>query len=161
MPHSKSPTSIDMAMIISPSTSRIQVARKTFTFTGASGFGLAAADCVLFTVTGDVYIHAIIPKCTTLLTESGATATLSLGTATQVARFVAATNAVEIDADELWFSTTPTAGSLDLPDAMQSVVIASGDDIVARPAVTNVTGGVIEFTCLWEAVSTDGTLVAA
>ena len=150
-----------MAYFSTGTPSRLKVAYKTFTFTGASGFGLAAGNCVVFTVTGEVLIHNIVPFCTTLLTESGATATLVLGTETQTSRFIAATNAVEIDANEFWVTTTPTAGSIDSPDALQAVLVGNGDDIIMLPAVTNVTAGVIEFTVFWEAISTDGALVAA
>lgn len=139
----------------------LQVARKSLTFTGAAGFGAAGTACNVFTVTGDVLIHAIIPKCTTLLTEAVAGATVSLGTASQVARFIAATNSVDIDANEVWVSTTPTAGSIDLPDALQSVVIVNGDDIIVQPATQNTNGGVIAFVVFWEAVSVDGSVVAA
>ncbi len=141
--------------------STIQTGRKSLTFTGAANLGAVNTSASVFTVTGDVLVHALIAKCSTLLTESGATATVSLGTVTQLTRFIGNTNSVDIDADEAWVSTTPTAGSIDLPDAMQSVVIVSGDDIVVRCLTQGTTGGVLEFTCFWEPISAGATLVAA
>ncbi len=145
----------------SPSTtSKIRRTPKSLTFTGAAGVG-AVGSVTLYTVTGDVWLHGLIIKCTTNLTEAGATATMALGTVNQTSRFIAATNAVDIDANELWVSTTPTPYSLDLPDAMQAVIIVQGDDIIITVGAQNVNGGVIECVALWEPISTDGSLVAA
>lgn len=139
--------------------SRIRTTRKTVTFTGGAGAGAAGGTVTVFTVTGDVYLHTLTAKCTTNLGEAGATATVALGTVNQATRFIAATNSVDIDANEWWVSTTPTAYSIDLPDAMQSVIIGSGDDIVITCATQNTSSGVLEFVCNWESLSTDGTLV--
>ena len=139
----------------------IQTTRKTLTFTGASGFGAVNTSATVYTVTGDVLLHALICKCTTNLSESGATATVSLGTVGQLTRFIGNTNSVDIDADEAWVRATPTPGSIDLPDAMQSVLIVSGDDIVVRCLTQGTTAGVLEFTVFWEPVSAGATLVAA
>ena len=144
-------------MDITRSPSKIRTTRKTITFTGAAGVGEAGTAVTVYSVVGNIYLHALICYCTTLLTESGATATVSLGTASQVTRFIGNTNSVEIDANEIWVSTTPTVGSIDLPDAMQSVVITNGDDIIVNPLTTNTTGGVLQFVMFWEPVSTDGT----
>ena len=138
----------------------IRKATKTLTFTGASGFGAASSSATVFTITGEVYIHALIPFCTTGLGEAAPTATSSLGTTQQLTRFIGNTNSVDIDANEFWVSTTPTLGSIDLDTAMQGVLI-SEDEIVVRNLTQNTNAGVIEFTVFWEPVSADGTLVAA
>lgn len=138
----------------------LHTAYKTLTFTGASGAGQAGTSATIFTITGEVYIHALIAFCTTNLGEAAATATSSLGTTQQLTRFIGNTNSVDIDANEFWVSTTPTLGSIDLPDAMQSVII-SEDEIVVRNLTQNTNAGVIEFTVKWEPISTDGSLVAA
>lgn len=144
-----------------PIESDIRKARKTVTFTGGAGAGVAGGTVTVFTVSGDVYLHAIIAKCTSNLGEAAPTAVVSLGTVNQVTRFVAATNSVDIDANEAWVSGTPTLGSIDLPDAMQSVLIVNGDDIIVNCSTQNTNAGVIDFTVFWEPVSTDGNLVAA
>ena len=150
-----------MASSVLTPGSRIRTTRKTVTFTGGAGAGVAGGTVTVFTVTGDVYLHTLTAKCGTNLGESGATATVALGTVNQATRFIAATNSVDIDANEWWVSTTPTAYSIDLPDAMQSVIIGSGDDIVITCAVTNTNAGVLNFVVNWEALSADGNLVAA
>lgn len=137
------------------SGTKIKTSRKTATFTGAAGAG-AVGTVTVYTVTGDIYIHALVAKCTTDLTEAGATATLTLGTVNQATRFIGSTNSTAIDQHEFWVSTTPTAYSIDLPDAMQSVIIASGDDIIITCGAQNTNGGVLEFVLLWEPLSTDG-----
>lgn len=142
-------------------TSHVFTTRKTVTFTGAAGAGAAGTVVTVYTVTGEVLIHALMSKCTTNLGEAAPTATVSLGTVNQVTRFIGNTNSVDIDQNEAWVSTTPTAGSIDLPDAMQSVIIVNGDDIVINPLTQNTNAGVLEFTVFWEPISTDGALVAA
>ena len=144
-------------MIVSgvPST-KIRTARKTLTFTGAANLGAVDTNATIFTITGEVYIHAIIPVCSTDLT--GATSTVQLGTTQQLTRFIGVTTATDIDAGEFWVSTTPTVGAIDLPDALQSVVI-SEDEILVRSVTAGTASGVLEFTVYWEPVSTDGTLV--
>jgi len=150
-----------MTASYSPPGTAIKITRKTITFDGTAGLGAAGTAVSVFTVGGEVYLHALMCMCTTNLGEALATATVSLGTVTQVTRFIGATNSVDIDANEAWVSTTPTAGSIDLPDAMQSVFIVNGDDIIINPLVQNTNAGVLEFTVFWEPVSTDGALVAA
>ena len=82
-------------------------------------------------------------------------------TNTTSTRFIGNTTSTEVDADEAWVSPTPTAGSIDLPDAMQSVVIVSGDDITIRCLTGTTDSGAIQFVCFWEPVSAGATLVAA
>ncbi len=141
--------------------SKILTARKTLTLTGGAALGVKDTAVPVFTVTGEVFVHALIAFCTTNLTEGGATATISLGTVSQVTRFIGLMNSVDLDANEAWVSTTPTAGSIDLPDAMQAVIVVNGDDIIVDPLTQDTTGGVIDFTCFWEPISTDGVLVRA
>ena len=140
---------------------KIRTTYKTVTLTGAAGLGATGTNVVIYTVTGEVYLHALICFCTTGLDEAMATAVVTLGTVTQVSRFIGNTNSVDINTNEAWVSTTPTAGSIDLPDAMQSVIVVNGDDIVVVPTVQNTNAGVLEFTVYWEPISTDGNLVAA
>lgn len=135
-------------------TSLSRRSRATVTFTGAAGLGEAGTAVPVFTVTGEVIIDALVPYCTTLLTESGATATVSLGVTAGVADFIAATNAVDIDADEFWVDTAPDANGVPLPAALTNILIT--DNIIVTPAAANVTAGVIEFTAFWRPISTDG-----
>ena len=132
---------------------------KTLTFTGGAGLGLAGTAVPIFTVTGEVLVVALVPFCTTLLDESGATATVALGVTGSTALFIAATNSVEIDANEFWVDTAPDANGIALPAALKDIVIT--DNIIVTPAVTNTTSGVIRFDLVYIPLSTDGAVVAS
>ena len=134
-------------------SSPLQVARKTITFDGTANTGAVGA-VPIFTVTGEVIVDKVIPYCTTLLTEGGATATLALGVTGSVALFIAATNGVNIDANEFWVDTAPDSNGVALPAALQNIIIT--DNIIGTVAVDTVDTGVIEFTVYYRAISTDG-----
>lgn len=135
--------------------------QKTVTFDGASTTG-AVGDVPLFTVTGDVWVVALIPICSTDLVENGATATMSLGVTTAVALFIAATEPEDIDEDDVWTAVAPAASSIALPAALKDIIVAGGaDDILATIANDTVTGGVVTFTLFWRPISADGAVVAA
>lgn len=138
-----------------------RVERKTVTFTGASDKG-AIGDVALYTVTGEILVVALIPKCTTDLVENGATATMSLGVTTEVALFIAATEPEDIDEDDIWTAVAPTKSSIALPAALKDIVVGGdADAILATVANDTITGGVLEFTLLWRAISADGAVAAA
>ncbi len=141
--------------------SQTEVVRKTVTFLGTANVG-AIGDVPLFTVTGEILIVALVPKCTTNLVENGATVTMSLGITTGVALFIAATEPEDIDADDIWTAVAPTLSGIALPAALKDVVVAGDvNDILATIANDTITGGVLEFTLLWRPLSADGAVVAA
>lgn len=145
-------------MKVQRSGRNIYQASKTVTFTGAAGLG-AQGTVSLFTVTGGlVLIHLIAPRCTVNLASAGG-GTLALGTTNQATRFIAATTATDIDASEIWTSNSPTAGSVDTPDALGSVLTL--EDIIGTVATANITAGAIEFNVLWEPVTPGAKLVPA
>lgn len=139
-------------------TAQSRVARKTVTFTGAAGAG-AVGTVNVFTVTGRVIIEAIVPYCSTNLGEAAPTATVALGVADVPELFVAATTSTAIDAGEYWTSTTPTAGGVAIPAAMQLVAVDS--DIIITCAAQNTNAGVIAFTVIWTADTAGASVVAA
>lgn len=130
---------------------------KTMTYANATGTGAQNDIITLFTVTGEVLVHYIVPFCTTLLT--GASATLSLGVTGSTALFIAATTATEIDANEFWIDTTPDANGVAIPAALKEIAIT--DHIVCEVLTSNITAGVIRYTLLWTPLSSDGYVVAA
>ena len=142
------------AMIVSggPGVTAARAA-KTVTFTGAANLGAVGA-VPLFTVTGEVLIVRLVPFCTTLLTEALATATLALGVTGSTSLFIAATTAVDIDANEFWVDTAPDANGVALPAALQNIVIT--DNIIGTVAAQAVNGGVLRLDCHWIALSPDG-----
>ena len=132
---------------------------KTVTFTGGAGAGEAGTAVSVFTVTGEVLVVALVPFCTTLLTEASATATIALGVTGSTSLFIAATNSVEIDANEFWVDTAPDANGVALPATLKDIVIT--DNIIVTSADQNTNAGVIRFQCYWMPLSTDASLVAA
>jgi hypothetical protein len=128
------------------------------TFDGATAdargeFDGAGNPTTLFTVTGDV-LAIVFAKCTTLLT--GANATLEVGVAGNTAAIIAQTTGTDIDANEIWNGATPAAVALLTPK-----LVSGGADIIETIATADVTAGVLEYHCLWVAVSSDGAVVAA
>ncbi|MDP2325093.1 MAG: hypothetical protein Q8N51_13835, partial [Gammaproteobacteria bacterium] len=116
----------------------------------------------LFTVTGEVLIVFLTPFCTTLLTLDGVPTdgTLALGVTGSPALFVAATDALAIDANEFWVDTAPDPFGVALPAALKDIIIT--DNIIATSAGTdNCNAGVIRFDVYWLPLSSNGSLVAA
>lgn len=148
-----------MEIIKGSSPEPLRPATKSITY-AAGTTGLAGAQTTIFTITGEVLIVYLVPFCTTLLEESAGTPTLSLGVANSVALFVAATNAVEIDANEFWVDTAPDPYGIALPAALKEIVIT--DNIVCKVAGTNnISAGVIRFDVYWRPLSSDGSIAAA
>ena len=137
----------------------IERTRKTVTFDGSAGGGASGTVVAVFTVTGQVLVHVAVGFCKTNLTEAGATATISLGTTNNVAVFIAAMDSVDLDANDWWASTTPTAGSINATGSVETVFVSEA--IIVNPLVQNTTAGVVEFTVLWEPLSDDGLIVPA
>ena len=135
-------------------TTVIKHSRATVTFDGTSGKGLAGTAVTVFTVTGRIYIHALTAFCTTNLNQAQATAQISLGTTNQPTRFIGAMNSVDLDANAWWVTTTPAPGSIDLPDALQSVLV--GENIIVNPTAQNTNDGIVVFDLFWEAITDNG-----
>jgi len=128
--------------------------RKTITFADAVGEGRVGTNVTIFTITGRVALHNITAYCTTNCAKNGA-ATMSLGTASAVAAFIAATDPTAIDADEWWEGTTPAAG---VGDAILSASQPVSEDIAVVPATDDISGGVIVFDGWYDPITDDGAL---
>ena len=134
-------------------------ASKTLTFTGAAGLGAVGA-VPLFTITGEVEIVRIVPFCTTLLGEAApGGATLALGVTVATTLLIAATTALDIDANEFWVDITPDPNGIAIPAALKEIAIT--DNIIGTVAVAAVNSGVIRFDLLWSPISADGLVAAA
>jgi len=141
---------------ITKGTGVVKHVRTTITFDGTSGKGQAGTATTVFTATGRVLVHALTAFVTTNLGEALATATVSLGTSSWVTRFVATTNSVDLDANEWWVTSTPTNGSIDLPDALKGVLVS--ENIIVETATQDTNAGVVVFDCLYEAITDNGLL---
>lgn len=124
--------------------------RKTFTFDGTSTKGLVNTSSTFFTVTGEIYIVALVPVCTVDL-ASADLATITLGVTGSTSLFLGATTATAIDADEFWVNTTPVANGVALPAAFKDIVIT--DNILGAVATGSITAGAIRFELCWRPLS--------
>lgn len=137
---------------------------KTITFTGATNFGEAGSNVTVWTITGRVRVHLVTAFCTTLLTESVATATVSLGTAIDVDAFIATTDSTAINANEWWTAAAPAVGSKSPLKVETGGLVTSQVDkllhenIVVVCAATNTNAGVIIFDAWYEPITSTGAL---
>lgn len=129
-------------------------AKKTVTYVAGTTGAVGAAT--LFTVTGAVRMR-LFARCTTTLT-SGATPAMSIGTALKTAGLIAATDPTTIAANELWNDATSDS-SVELDSATVTNVVSQ--NVISTIATATVTGGVMEYYCLWQPLSPDGLVVAA
>jgi len=113
----------------------------------------------ILTVTGLNRVR-IIPEVQADVGNDSATAKLSLGTANTVAEFLAATTATELDAGEIWQSTTGASNVSSLAHTSLVDYFINDDDIGYLIATTATTAGSMRFHCWWEALE-DGASVAA
>ena len=133
--------------------------RKAITY-AAGTTGLQGAVTDVFPVTGEVLIVYMLPYCTTSLDESAGTPTLQLGVTSASNILISATNAVDIDANDFWTDTTPSPYGV-LLDAKLKDVVTTNNIVTEVAGTNNISAGVIEYTCYWMPISTDGNLVAA
>ncbi len=144
-----------MAIGRDPLPSFYRAASKTITFTGGAGLG-AVGTVAWFTVTGGVVlVREIVGRVTTSLT--GATATISLATTSEAGEFIGATTATSLTTtNNLWASTTPTAGAMVVPGSIKEFYVA--ENIISTVATAAITAGVLELNVLWTPITPGATL---
>jgi len=128
------------------------VARKTLdlAINGAQG------TKTLFTVTGTVLVR-LCAICAESL--AGATGTISVGIAGATASIIALTTATDIDVNEIWHDASPDS-AVESVSTLGEFIITGGNNIIATIAVADLTDGILQFYCFWEALS-DGSIVVA
>jgi len=129
------------------------VARKTLDLAtdGAQG------TKTLFTVVGTVLVR-LCAICTKNL--AGATGTISIGIAGATAAIIALTTATDIDANDIWHDATPDA-SIESVSTLREYIITGSKNIIATIATADLTDGILQFYCFWEALADGSTVVAA
>lgn len=127
------------------------VLESTWTFAAATTG--AIGQHTLFTVTGNVLVN-VFGICDTDL--AGATATISIGSAGNVAGIVALTTATDIDDGDVWVDATPGVQLEALPN--RAFIVNDGQDITIDILTAAISGGVIDFYCLWRPLSSDGNI---
>jgi hypothetical protein len=134
-----------------------KLVRKSITFDGTAGKGLAGSPVPLYTVTGSVWV-LVVGYCTADLTVSDG-ATIEVGISGVTAALIAQTTASLIDNGEIWFDNSPAA--IEPQTSLGGAFVAGGADIIGTVATANVTGGTLNFACFWTPLSTDGNVVAS
>ena len=115
------------------------------TTTGAQG------SHTLFTVTGNV-MASVFGICDTNMAGSGAD--FEVGVTGNTAGLIAQIADVEdLDDGDIYIDGTPEVGCAAVP-AMQ--IINDGFDILLKITNATITGGVVDFYCLWRPLSSDG-----
>ena len=125
-----------------------------WTFAAATT-GAASAHTV-FTVTGNCLVQ-VFGICDSDLTSGGA-ATIELGVSGNTAALIAQTTATGLDDGELWVDASPAVGVEALPGTF---ILNDGADIILTIGTTTVTGGVIDFYCIWRPLSADALISVA
>ena len=110
----------------------------------------------LFTVTGKV-LALVFGKVTTDL--AGASATIEVGITGNTAAILAQQTGTDLDAGEIW--TNDASAPLGTVGNFGEFVLLDGTDIIETVATANLTGGVIEYTCLWYPLESGASVVAA
>ena len=110
----------------------------------------------LFTVTGDCLV-AVIGVVTTLPT--GASGTLSVGTATVVAKYIPTTVGTTMLLQRI-IDHTGLVAEATLPLTNPTQAATNGEEIVGTVATADLTAGVIDFYCFFRPLSAGATVVA-
>ncbi len=120
----------------------------------------SATNVSQFNVTGDVLCWAV-GIVASALTSTGASATISLGTADGVAALIpaATVNGVSLVAGDVWFDATSGTNIGALPNS-GGVIIGNGVNIILRVAASNMTAGAMRLYLRYIPLSANGAVVA-
>lgn len=133
---------------------------KTITFNGAvtndpGDFDGTGNPAKLFTVTGTVLMKLFATVTTGL---AGATATVEVGTALLTTGLIPLTTATNMAAGEIWHDATPDS-SIELASVATEKIVRQ--NVIQTVRTANITGGVLQYHCIWKPISDDGLVVAA
>ena len=149
-------TNLGVGFIGGPLGYTQQLARSDYDFAADTG---AQAAYVVFTVTGEVLIHALFGICEDTFTGAGALIELGI-TGGTTGLYIAQTTAADLLANELWFDASPTTTAEQLDLTGRSFVVANGQDVSLLVGGGNVTAGKVNLYCIWSPLSVDGQIVA-
>ncbi|MDD5016892.1 MAG: hypothetical protein PHO15_02185 [Eubacteriales bacterium] len=127
------------------------IARKTVTFSNTG------ADVDLFTVTGDVIVRLVAVCATNLASAAGCT----IAVVANAVALIATTASTDIAAGEIWHDASPDS-EVEATSVMAEFIISDGNDIsIDVETAKQVDSGVLNFYCIWTALSANGAVVAA
>lgn len=143
------------------SANRLIHVRKTVTFDGTAGNG-AVGTVALFNITGRVGLHDLTIFCSESLEEGGATATMTLGTASGPDFIISTTTATALVANEWWNDTTPTnAGICTTVGSFLSSRPSASESLIITVGAQSVSNGTLVFDLFYKPLTDDGAMVAA
>ena len=131
--------------------------KKSITFAAATTGAVASKE--LFKVNGHV-LAAVIGVCTADVTMGGAGATISLGSATSLTGMIGNTAGDAIDAGELFGLHTTPPTSMIVTDSVPQYLYLYNDDIGYTIGTDTLSGGTIDFYCLWYPIVEGSTITA-
>ena len=116
----------------------------------------------VFTVTGAVRLRMWV-LCTATLTDAADLAALRFG-ADNATLFIPITGAagkdgVTLSAGGFWADNSGTKAITDMDTVVLDQVIAGGQDVGYQISGAALTGGVLEFHCVWEALSSSSNVL--
>lgn len=137
-----------------------QVVSKTVTFAGGTtndpgDFDGTGNPATLFNVTGTVRMRLFATCGTTLV---GASATISVGTASTATGLIASTTAANIAQYEIWHDATPDA-SIELYTVATEKIVTR--NVIQTVGIANITAGALTYFCIWSPLSDGATVTAA
>ncbi len=149
-------TNLGVGFIGGPRGYSPKLVRSDYDFAADTG---SQAAYTVFTVTGEVLIHALFGICEDAFTSGGAS-TIELGVSGNTAVFVAQTTAVDLIANEIWIDASPTTTVEQIDLTSLSFVVANGQDVDFLVGGADVTAGKVNLYCIWSPLSTNAALVA-
>lgn len=149
--------SLEVGFIGGTRGDRPWLVRSDYDFAADTG---AQAAYTVFTVTGEVLIHAIFGICEDAFTSGGA-ATIELGVSGNTAVFVAQTTATDLIANEIWHDATPTTTVEQIDLTGLSFVVSNGQDVDFLVGAADLTAGKVNLYCIWSPLSAGASIVAA
>lgn len=130
--------------------------RSDYDFAADTG---AQAAYTVFTVTGEVLIHAIFGICEDAFTGVGTL--IELGVSGNTAVLIAQTTAADLIANEIWHDASPTTTIEQIDLTARSFVVANGQDVQLLVSGADATAGKVNLYCVWSPLSATGNVVAA
>ncbi len=113
----------------------------------------------LWTVTGRIYIRTVFGVCGTGLAGTGEA---QVGTATNTVLFLAATEAVNIDVDEVWADAADPIDKAAVLDALSPQwYVSNGEDIIETTTSTDITSGQMDYFMVWAPAEEGATIVSS
>lgn len=147
-----------------PITNLGLITKKTITFAGGTtnawgDDGGTLDGGAVFTVTGLVKARVLGIVTTDLVGG----ATIEVGITGNTAIFCAQVTDTVLDSGEIYLNDTTPASSFIIGEEEAAVdnfpiYLLNGNDIILTTTTTNTTSGVIDFYCIWNPISSDGSV---